>query len=182
MKVLRQTQFGNPILRREAQQVPVGEIMSDKIQTLIKNMRYTLRQKKLGVGLAAPQVGQDLAIAVISVRPTKHRSKVKKFDLVIINPVITKSTGRKKQLWEGCISAGSSGEADLFAKVPRYEEIKVAYYDESGKKHTRTFKGLPAQIIQHETDHLDGILFVDRVKDTKTFMSYSEYKKRVKNN
>jgi len=153
--------------------------MSPANQQLIKNMQHTLIEKKLGIGLAAPQVGKSIALAVISIRPTLHRPKVKEFDLVLINPKIVKYQGNK-ELWEGCISAGSNGKADLFAKVPRYTKITVSFFDENGKKREETFSGLKAQVIQHETDHLNGVLFVDHVKDTKTFMTYNEYMKRVK--
>lgn len=145
-------------------------------------MRHTLLEKKLGIGLAAPQVGTGLAIAVIAIRPTKLRPKIETFDLVLINPIITTTVGRKRQLWEGCISSGAGGKAGLFAKVPRYHTVEVTFYDESGKKQTKTFKGLQAQVIQHEVDHLNGVLFVDRVKDTSTYMTYPEYKKYVQNN
>jgi peptide deformylase len=137
-------------------------------------MRHTLVEKKLGIGLAAPQVGKSVALAVIAIRPTSHRPKVKEFDLVLINPKITKYED-SKELWEGCISAGSNGTADLFAKVPRHAKITVSFYDENGEKREGTFSGLRAQVIQHETDHLNGVLFVDHVKDTKTFMTYNEY-------
>ncbi len=181
MKVLKRAQFGDPILRKTAKKLSVDEIKSVRIQKLIEDMRFTLLEKKLGIGLAAPQVGKSLALAVIAIRPTELRAKIKPFDLVLINPEITEYKGKTKEMWEGCISAGSKGTADLFAKVPRYEEVKVTYYDEKGTKHSKTFKDLKAQVIQHEVDHLGGILFVDLVKDTKTYMTYKEYLKVIPN-
>lgn len=178
MKALRRTQFGNPILRQEAERIPVDQISTKKVQDLIADMRHTLIEKKLGIGLAAPQVGECLALAVIAIRSTPDRPKVKKFDLVIINPEITDYIGRKKAMWEGCISAGP-GKAQLFAQVPRYPEVEVKYYDEAGKLHHKAFNDLPAQVLQHEVDHLSGILFVDRVKDTKSYMTYAEYRERI---
>lgn len=153
--------------------------MSLKIQNLIKNMYFTLAEKKLGIGLAAPQVGEQLALAVINLQKTKIRPDVKPFKLTIINPVITRTFGYRVQQWEGCISSGA-GKAGLFAKVPRYKKIQLEYLDETGKKHSREFTGLRAHVIQHEVDHLNGILFVDRVKDTKTYMTYAEYQKFVR--
>ena len=173
-------QFGDPVLRKVAKKLSAEEITSKHTKQLIVAMKHTLVSKKLGIGLAAPQVGKSIALAVIAVRPTEHRPKVEVFDLVLINPEIIETTGKKKQMWEGCISAGSNGEADLFAKVPRYSAVKVKYQDEHGKPQQKTFKDLKAQVIQHEVDHLNGILFVDRVKDTKTFMTYKEYLKRIK--
>lgn len=174
--LLDRIEFGDPILRVKAKNLTVDEIKSAKIQKLIADMRHTLISKKLGIGLAAPQVGQGIALSVISIRPTKHRPKVKEFDLVIINPEITKTFGYRTQTWEGCLSAGKSG---LFAKTPRYKKVEAEYLNEKGQKKKGIFSGLQAQVIQHETDHLNGILFVDRVKDTSTYMTLKEYKKRI---
>jgi peptide deformylase len=179
MKILQRIQFGNPILREVARQLTKDEIVSEAVQGLIADMKYTLEQKKLGVGLAAPQVGTGIAVAVIKVQPTDTRPDVEPFETVLINPKITNSIGRRSGMWEGCISAGSSGKADLFAKTPRYKAVEVAYLDEQGRQHRQRFKGLPAQIVQHEVDHLNGILFVDRVKDTRSYMTFAEYKKQI---
>lgn len=178
--VLRRRQFGDPILREKARAIPVVDITSGKIQHLIADMRHTLLEKKLGVAMAAPQIGESLALAVVAVRPLAHRHKVEPFDLVLINPEITKKVGRRKILWEGCVSSGRGGRADLFAKVPRYLEVKVKYYDEHGRQNHKTFSDFRAQIVQHEIDHLNGILFVDRVKDTKTYATYKEYMRMVR--
>jgi peptide deformylase len=177
---LRIRKFGDPVLRETANPVPVHDIASPKIQVLITDMKKTLLQKNLGIGLAAPQVGKRMALAVIAIRPSEHRPSAKPFDLVIINPEITEMHGRKKQLWEGCISSGSMGKADLFAQVPRYKDIKLRYLDQNGKDHHKKFSGIQAHVIQHEVDHLNGILFVDRVKNTKSYMTYSEYMKMAK--
>jgi peptide deformylase len=180
MKVLPRTQFGNPILREQARQIPKKAIPSREVKSLITNMRYTLTKLDTGVGLAAPQVGQGLALAVIRIRPRKYRKNVKNFDLVMINPKISQTFGRKDQKWEGCISSGPKN-ASLFAKIPRYSKLKLNYFDEKGIKHNKQFDGLSAQVIQHEVDHLNGVLFVDKIKDTNTFMTFSEYKKRIVN-
>ena len=175
MKVLKRAEFGNPILRKTARQLSVAEIRSAKIQNLIQDMRHTLMSKKMGVGLAAPQVGKGIALAVIAIRPTPHRPKVKPFDLVIINPLIKSNSGQKPK-WEGCLSAGKES---LFAKVPRASKITLQYIDKYGQEQKKQFSGLPAQVIQHEVDHLHGVLFVDRVQDTKTYITLAEYKKQV---
>ncbi len=180
MKVLPRTEFGNPILRKTAKRLTKKEITSANIQSLINNMRHTLTKEKLGVGLAALQVGEDLAIAVIAIRPLPYRPDVKVFDATLINPKVLGTHGTKKPLWEGCISSGS-GEAGIFAKVPRHKSVTVKYYDETGKQNTKQFSGLAAQVAQHEVDHLNGVLFVDRVEDTKSYMTFSEYKKMRRN-
>ncbi len=176
MKILPITQFGNNVLRQQTVELSRSEILSRKMQMLIKDMQKTLISKKLGIGLAATQVGESIRLAVIEIQKTALRKDVEEFSLVIINPKIIKVFGSKSQMWEGCISAGAV-KADLFAKVPRYKKIELEYFDEMAKKHTAVFEGLPAHVIQHEVDHLNGTLFVDKVKDTSTYMTYSEYKK-----
>lgn len=176
--ILRRTQFGNPILRQTAQPVKVTEIRSKRVQQLIRDIRHTLEAKRYGVGLAAPQVGQSLALAIIAIKPTPTRPENKPFSLVIINPVITKHEGRKVPLWEGCISFGAPA-SPVFAQARRYPKITVRYYDEQAKLHNRTFSGLRAHVLQHEIDHLNGVLFVDHVKDPASFMNLSEFKKRI---
>lgn len=176
MKRLKISQFGNSVLREPAKSVDFTQISTAEIQELISEMRRLLLSKKLGIGLAAPQVGKSLAVAVIELQKTALRDDEQVLSLVIINPTVTKTFGPKSQLWEGCISSGKGG-AGLFAKVPRYKKIELAYTDENAVKHTKEFSGLAAHVIQHEVDHINGVLFVDRVKDTKTYMSYGEYKK-----
>lgn len=171
---MRITEFGNPTLRVKARHIVNKDIISSEIQSLIKEMRDTLINKKLGVGLAAPQVGVGRAVAVIAIRKSEHRPDAKEFDLVIINPEITEVIGRRVQLYEGCISGGP-GKASLFAKVPRYKKIKLQYYDEMGVGQHKYFEGLVAHVIQHEVDHLNGVLFVDKVRDTKSYMTHKEY-------
>lgn len=177
MKTLKIVEFGDPILRKTAKRVSIATIKTAGFQKLISDIRGHLLNKKLGVGLAAPQVGKSLALSVIAIRPTVHRPTVKEFDLVIINPSY-KGVGDKKEMWEGCISSGA-GQAGLFGKVPRYKKVEATFWDETGQKHTKQFSGLPAQVIQHETDHLNGILFVDKVADSKTYMTLGEYRKRI---
>ncbi|MDO8265816.1 MAG: peptide deformylase [Candidatus Saccharibacteria bacterium] len=173
------TQFGNSILRDRSKVLSDEQILSKQTRQLIKHMRSLLLEKKLGIGLAAPQVGVSIAVAVIELQKTPVRLEIEDLSLVIINPKITKVFGSKSQMWEGCISSGA-GKAGLFAKVPRYRKIELEYSDEKAIKHVEVFEGLAAHVIQHEVDHLNGILFVDKVKDTSSFMTYSEYRKMKK--
>lgn len=178
-KILRRTQFGNLVLRQKCVELSAADVLSEEVQQLIGDMRCTLKERKYGIALAAPQVGKNVALSVIYIRPTKTRPNLPKskwVDLVIINPKITKTYGTKQQLWEGCISL-----AEVFAKVSRYKKVQLEYLDEKAAKQTKTFDGLLAQVIQHETDHLKGTLFVDRVIDPSTFMSGAEYRKRIVN-
>lgn len=173
-KILKRTEFGNPILRSVTNKVPVSEITGAEIQNLILDMQYTVAKRKLGVGIAAPQVGVDLALALIAIKKTKNRPNAKEFTAVIINPEIIQTYGYRTGMWEGCLSGG-----DFFAKAMRYKKVRLQWYDETGKKHDEMLEGLPAHVAQHEVDHLNGILFVDRVKDSKTYMTGNEYRKKV---
>lgn len=177
-KVLRRTVFGDPILRENARRLSRSDILSEEIQTLITNMFYTVRLKKTGVGLAAPQVGESVALSVIAIKATPNRPSPTPFETVIINPEIVETFGRRQQMWEGCISCGE-GRHTLYAKVPRYKKVKLRWLDDQAVEHEEILEGMRAHVAQHEVDHLDGILFVDRVRDTSTFMMQSEFKKRI---
>jgi peptide deformylase len=177
-KVLQRTLFGNPILRQPARHLSAQEILSSEIQTLIADMRYTVEAKKYGVGLAAPQVGHAIALSIIGIKPTPSRPHAKAIELAIINPEIIKTYGRRRQFWEGCISFGGAANFP-YAKALRYAKVRVRYLDEYAKVHERDFDGLLAHVLQHEIDHLNGVLFVERVKDPRTFLMVSEYKKFV---
>lgn len=176
-KLLKLMRFGNPILREVAKKLSDTEIKSDEIQQLIAGIRYTNEQKKYGVGLAAPQVGVSVSLSVIGIKPTPARPHLEPFDQVIINPEYS-GIGRRSSMWEGCQSGGA-GKNTLFGKALRYKHIHATWHDEHGKQHAQELSGFPAHVFQHETDHLDGILFVDRVRDTRSFMMADEYRKRV---
>ncbi len=176
-KILKFTRFGNPILRRVAQRLSDEAIQSSEIQQLITDMRYTVEEEKTGVGLAAPQVGIDKALALIAIKPTPLRPNRDRFESIIINPTYT-GVGKRTGMWEGCISAGR-GSNTLFGKALRYKTIEASWIDSEGNHHQEILKGLIAHVFQHETDHLNGVLFVDRVRDTTTYMMADEYRKRV---
>ena len=169
--------FGNPVLGRVAKNLTTADITSHKYKVLIKNILELINTKDLGIGLAAPQIGESVKIAVISIKPTKVRPNVDKVQMVIINPEY-EGVGRRVSMWEGCLSSGTKRNV-LFAKAMRYKTIQASWLDEAGKIHNRKLGGLVAQVFQHETDHLNGVLFVDRVLDSKTYMHASEYKKRI---
>lgn len=176
--ILRRIVFGNPILREPARRLTREEILSDEIQALIHNMFYTVAKKKSGVGLAAPQVGVGVAISGIAIKETPNRPGLEPFESAIVNPEIVETFGRKTGMWEGCISCGE-GVHTLYAKVPRYKKVRLRWLDERAMQHEEVIEGFKAHVAQHEVDHLNGILFVDRVVDTKTFMMQPEFKKRV---
>lgn len=175
--LLKRTQFGNPILRTSAKHLSVDQIISSEIQQLIKNMYKTISTKEYGVGLAAPQVGYSYSISIIDIKPTTTRPDAEKFTQVIINPSF-EGVGRRTGMWEGCLSFAGIKDT-VFAKAMRYKKIIASWQDETGKSHKKELTGLPAHVFQHETDHLNGILFVERVKDQTSWMNESEYRKRV---
>lgn len=176
-EVLKITRAGNPILRETMPQLTVEEILLPETQELIADIRYTNETKKSGVGLAAPQVGARLALSVIGIKPTPNRPDREPFDSVIINPAY-EGVGRRASMWEGCQSFGQ-GNNLLFGKALRYKVIDASWYDENADFHEQRLGGFVAHVFQHETDHLNGILFVDRVRDSKTFMLADEYRKRI---
>lgn len=171
-KILKKTEFGNPVLRVVAHRLSKEEILSDKIQALIEDMYYTVEHKKYGVGLAAPQVGRSVAISVVAIKATPSRPDLQPEQLTIINPEIVQFYGRKASMWEGCISG-----LELYAQVPRYKGLRIKWMDERAHEHEQDFGGFIAHVIQHEVDHLNGVLYVDKIRNTKSIMTIREYKK-----
>jgi peptide deformylase len=168
-KIPKIVQKGEPVLRETARNVPVTEIGSPMIQEIIENMKIALDSQDDGVAIAAPQIGVPLRIFVVSrkaeviMRGIEEISdaELKKIpDTVYINPEIKKLSRTKAVLDEGCLSVRY-----LYGKVKRAEKVTITAYDENGKKFTKGTSGLLAQIFQHETDHLNGILFIDKADD-----------------
>lgn len=173
MKTLPRTQFGHPVLRRKARQVPLSYLKTPAFRRLVRLMVGTMRRAE-GVGLAAPQVGVPLRLAVMEMRPTPTRPTLPhKGPIVIVNPHIIKRSGTGED-WEGCLSLPG-----VRGKALRARGVVVAYLDADGKKTVERARGLWARVFQHEIDHLDGILYVDRMADMKTLITLSEFKKRV---
>ncbi len=178
-------QAGEPVLRQIARQLRSDEIQSPEIQQTIAAMLETLRLAP-GVGLAAPQVGLGLQLAVIEDReqyqsswtPEQLRSRGRvPIDFhVIINPELEiLDPGGQAEFFEGCLSV--SGYTAL---VPRYTRVRVRYLDERGERQQVEAQGWYARILQHEIDHLNGTLFLDRMKP-RTFMSVKNYLDRWRN-
>ena len=172
MKTLRLTQFGNPILRTRAKRIALKSVQTASLQKLIRAMFATVYD--IGVGLAAPQIGESIKLAVIDIHPLPHRPHVELYRQVIINPVITRSSKKTTYDYEGCLSCPG-----LRGKVRRSNEVTVEWYDEHGEKHHETVQGLRARVFQHEIDHVNGILYVDRMTDMRTLMTVEEYNKRL---
>ena len=159
-------QKNNPILTAENK--PIEKIKSLRTSELIKKMSEALLKEPDGIGIAAPQIGESLRVFlvtsdVLSLEALKDRSKNAPPKIIVfINPTIKKRSVKKSMDIEGCLSVrGDYGE------VIRPEKISIEYYDEFGKKIARGASGLLARVIQHEMDHLDGVLFIDKAKNIK---------------
>lgn len=159
----------NPVLRKKAKEVPLDEITSPKIQKVIADMIKALDSQHDGVGIAAPQIGHSLAIFVISGKALERINEAKTpegspkktyKDLVFINPKIIKLSKEKKWMDEGCLSVRW-----LYGKVQRSIRATVSAYDENGNMFERGGGGVLAHIYQHEVDHLNGTLFIDKAVD-----------------
>ena len=168
MSILKVARMGHPVLRTRARPLESAEIRSTSIQKLIDDMFDTLTEYQ-GIGLAAPQVHESLRLFVASI----ERDDELLPRIVLINPELTPLGEAIEEDWEGCLSI-----PDVRGRVPRVQEIRVRAFDREGKSVSMTATGLPARVIQHETDHLDGILFLDRMQsfDSLTFVEeYSRY-------
>jgi peptide deformylase len=162
------------ILHQSTKEIPVSEIKSPGIKKILREMSGALKSQSDGVAIAAPQIGYKLSIFVVSgkifhkdfVRGDKEFEKIPNKDipedLVFINPKISKLSREKEWVPEGCLSVRW-----LYGKSFRSKKATVTAYDENGKKFIRGASGLLAQIFQHETDHLNGILFIDHAKEIK---------------
>ena len=158
MTVLPILTIGDPILRRPAGEVSPQELASEPVQRLIDDMIET-RRAAHGAGLAAPQVGESLRIAIAEVEPGNPRYPYKPpIPLtVLVNPVIEPLDDELVAINEGCLSI-----PDLRGELERHVNVRVRYLDRDGVSRDEVKRGLTAGTIQHEVDHLDGILFVDR--------------------
>ena len=157
-------QKGDKVLRTKAREVPIKEITSPKIKKIIERMGKALASTKDGVALAAPQIGVPLRIFIVDknfleARPeTEKREKIERWSF--INPKILKKSRQKKLVSEGCLSVKG-----IYGRIKRAEKVKIEAYDEEGRKFTYGASGLLAQIFQHEIEHLDGILFIDKAEE-----------------
>ncbi len=176
MAVLPIREMGDPVLREAAREVSAEELAGAEVQRLIDDMIETMRTAN-GAGLAAPQVGVPLRIAVIEVREGNPRYPYKPpIPLtVIVNPHLTPLDGTTFATNEGCLSM-----PNVRGDLERFENVGVRYRDREGGIHEETRRGLTAGTFQHEVDHLDGILFVDRMTDLRSLSTWAEFERHGK--
>jgi peptide deformylase len=161
--------IGHPALRHVADPVDVGAISSRHVQTLVDDLIDTMRDAD-GAGLAATQIGEPLRIAVMEVTHNPRYPYKPPIPLTVaINPVIEPLDDELVEINEGCLSVPLRGN------VMRHVNVRVRYLDRAGNEHDETMRGLTAGTWQHECDHLDGMLFVDRVADPTTLATWPEF-------
>lgn len=161
----------NPVLREVAKEVSLEQITSRKVETIIRRMQKALNIEEDGIAIAAPQIGENLRIFIVSNKvfdimeehngtspsPTKAKR-----NLIFINPEIIKTSKEKMVMEEGCLSIRW-----LYGQVQRAKKVLIKASDKDGKSFTFGGSGLMAQIFQHEIDHLNGILFIDKARGLK---------------
>jgi len=171
-KLLQIAQLGHPVLRKKS--INVSNVFAKEIQNLIDDLIATVKDVD-GVGIAAPQVYESKSLFIIASKPSKRYPKAPNMKpTAIINPRIVELSGKKVEDWEGCLSLPG-----IRALVPRFTIAKVEFITRNGKKLTRTFKNFVARIFQHEYDHLEGTVFLDRIVTTKDIITEKEYQKLV---
>ena len=168
-------QLPSRALELSAKEIPPAEISGSKIRALIGDMKRMLARAEDGVGLAAPQVGQSLRLFLVSeeakvidnaTKGTRAAHEARETgapqwkQVAFINPVLLRHSRKKVEMTEGCLSVKGK-----YGIVPRYEKVELEWLDEDGTKRRRGFSGFFARVIQHELDHLDGMLIVDRAKE-----------------
>jgi peptide deformylase len=175
MPILKVARMGHPVLRTKARTVDKSELKSPEVQLFIDSMIDTMYEYS-GVGLAAPQVHESLRVFVAMLDPD---GRGEGDAVTFINPEIMVVGDQTVEGWEGCLSI-----PEIRGRVPRAQHIMVSALDRTGKRFELELKDFPARVVQHETDHLDGVLFLDRMAkfDSLTYLEeYSRYHTRQDN-
>jgi len=172
MAILKVARLGHPVLRQQAQPLTVEEIRSPDTQRFIDDMIETMREYD-GAGLAANQVHTPKQVCVIEVLGNPRYPEAPHIPLtVLINPVVTPLTDEMEEGWEGCLSV-----PDMRGRVPRFTEVRLECLDREGQKIDLIAKEFFARVIQHETDHLRGIVYVDRMRDLSSLSHIAEWQR-----
>lgn len=172
MAILKVARMGHPILREVAKEVDPEEIATPGFQQFVDDMIETMREYD-GAGLAAPQVHVSKRVVVMEIAGNPRYPEAPTLPLsVLINPRITPLGDRRVQIVEGCLSV-----PDLRGVVPRVAEIEFEALDRNGERIRERFEDFSAAVVQHECDHLDGVLYVDRVEDTRSLAFLREFER-----
>jgi peptide deformylase len=171
MSILKVARMGHPVLRQKARALDPTEVRTPAFQKLVDDMLETMYEYE-GIGLAAPQVHEGVRLFVAGVEGSGDNLKV----LPFINPVIEPTTSELAEDWEGCLSI-----PDVRGKVPRPREVVIRALDRRGKPFEMPLRNYPARVVQHETDHLDGVLFLDRMASFETLTFLEEFQRYQSN-
>ncbi len=172
MAILKVARMGHPILREVAAEVPRDQITTPGFRQFVDDLVETMREYE-GAGLAAPQVHVSKRVVVMEVAGNPRYPDAPSLPLtVLINPRITPLTDRRVEIVEGCLSV-----PDLRGVVPRIAEIEVEGLDYHGEPWCERFENFSAAVVQHECDHLDGVLYLDRVEDTRRLSFLHEFER-----
>ena len=166
MSILKVARMGHPVLRERAKLLEKSDLRNSLVQKLIDDMIDTMHEYH-GVGLAAPQIHEGVRMFVALL---DEDAGPKSEAIVLINPEITPNVDTREEGWEGCLSI-----PDIRGMVPRYTDITVQALDRSGKRIELRLKNFAARVAQHETDHLDGVLFFDRMTSMESLTYLDEY-------
>jgi peptide deformylase len=173
MSILKVARIAHPVLRSPAKPVRKEAFRDRLFQKLIDDMRETMHEYD-GVGLAAPQVHEGLRLAVIEVPGSDERARAEVPFMVLVNPVITPLGEEREDGWEGCLSI-----PDLRGVVPRWKRLKLEALDRDGKPYTTEARDFFARVVQHECDHLDGNVYLDRMPDMRSLTFIKELEDHV---
>jgi peptide deformylase len=171
MAIRKVARLGHPVLRQVAKPVPAAEITSDAVGRLVRDLGETMFEYD-GVGLAAPQVFESLRIFVMFVPPDPDTGFPGVPLTAWINPQVTHVPKGSAVGWEGCLSI-----PDLRGKVERATAVEVRGFGADGRERTVRYEGFPAVVVQHEFDHLEGTVFLDRMKDMSSLTFLREYER-----
>jgi peptide deformylase len=170
MSILKVARLGHPVLRKVTETLTARELQSPSMQQFIDDMIVTMREYD-GVGLAADQVHESKQIAVLEVASnSRYPNKAEVPLTILVNPKITPLSEEMEEDWEGCLSI-----PDLRGRVPRCRSIRVEAWDRSGKPLSFIANDFHARVIQHEFDHLNGQVYLDRMRDFSTLTFLTEY-------
>lgn len=172
MAIRKIATIGHPVLRQVAREVTRQELLSREMQRFIDDLVDTMRDAN-GAGLAANQVHEPLRICAIEIKNNPRYPYKPNYPLtILVNPVVVPTTDETFMSYEGCLSV-----PNLRGEVRRFTAVRVRAWDREGKDLDFDVKGLTAGTFQHEVDHLDGKVFLDRVEDTKTLTTWADFER-----
>jgi peptide deformylase len=173
MAILKVARLGHPVLRVAAEPLTRSQIRASDVQRLIDDMIETMHEYE-GVGLAAPQVHVPLRVAVVEVPAAPQEGREALPLTIMLNPVVTLLSDERVLGWEGCLSL-----PDLRGLVPRAPQVRLSALDRQARPFSIEAQGFAARVVQHECDHLDGVVYIDRMNDLRTLSFIAEFERFV---